>query len=425
MNLLWCVVDCLRYDCLNPEHSDRGTVSKNLDYASDYVWFEDAFSQSAYTLTVSSSMFSGLYPPTHNTLSIHDSFPKEFSGIGDFLQQEIDVFSGMNFFSGDWGLDALFDTVHSLDQVKAQYECKQARADEVVDAFLNQDLSKGFGSILWFFDAHKPYQSPFPKEANPKDRYLNEVAFIKEQLNRLMSELHSRDLYDDTMIIITGDHGELFEDHPLLQHSFLSKSSKLPLARRFFYRDGYLGHLAKPLYDELIHIPMGIKFPDQRWSNTNIAGLVEHIDLLPTVLHEFDNNKEMLPGIPLQKIITGDKSTKQKVFGMMKAHIGNATSFSVRSEDFKLVRMEPPDRSISSLWKNPYSYVARRYLTKEQRLYELPSEDNDVSTDFKEKTSHFEMDLDEWLEYYSRKQISETQTLTEKRKEELRNLGYL
>lgn len=427
MNVLWCVIDCLRYDSLStPVTSSPSKDEFSIAKEDDFSWFEDCFTQSAYTLTVSASMFSGQYPPMHDTLSIHDSFPPHVSGIGDYLDTDVSVFSGMNFFSGDWGLDCLFDEVHNLDDVKSNYDCHQARADEVAEEFLD-NISSGFASVLWFFDAHTPYLSPDSPKGCPRQQYEHEIQFTLDQLDLIFSELEKRGLYKDTLIIITGDHGEIFDDVPLLQHSKLAKYGELPLVKSFIYRNGFIGHLAKPLYDELMHVPLGIKLPHQNKGSEIIPGLVELIDILPTILYELEETRPLknLPGIPMQEVIKGKQNAKDYVYGMMKAHEGNATSLAIRNDRFKYIQMKPPEKSYDTLKKNPKPYIVRRHLTDVERLYELPNERDNIIENNSVEKKVLKDKLEDWLRKYSQEYQSTHQSLSESRRNELENLGYL
>ena len=71
------------------------------------------------------------------------------------------------------------------------------------------------------------------------DRYDGEIRFMDFHLGRLLAALERLRRYDDALIIVVGDHGELFGEHPLMEH----------------------GHA---LYEELIHVPLIIHFPGGR-----------------------------------------------------------------------------------------------------------------------------------------------------------------
>ncbi|MCA9772055.1 MAG: sulfatase-like hydrolase/transferase, partial [Myxococcales bacterium] len=80
-----------------------------------------------------------------------------------------------------------------------------------------------------------------------------------EQFGRLVADLQRRGLYDDTMIIVTADHGEEFAEHGGFWHG-------------------------TTLYDEQIHVPLFVKLPGNERAGTHVAHWVQSIDLMPSIL---------------------------------------------------------------------------------------------------------------------------------------------
>ena len=89
------------------------------------------------------------------------------------------------------------------------------------------------------------------------------INYVDEQLGFLFDHLRQLDLYDDTMIIVLSDHGEEFLDHGLLIHQ------------------------NKP-YEEMLRIPLAIKFPHSRFGGTRVSSMAAVIDIMPTILDAFD-----------------------------------------------------------------------------------------------------------------------------------------
>lgn len=78
-------------------------------------------------------------------------------------------------------------------------------------------------------------------------------------LGDLFARLRKAQLYDDTLIIVSADHGEEFWDHGGYEH----------------------GH---SMYDEVLHVPLLIKFPHRHYAGERVSQQVRLLDLLPTVL---------------------------------------------------------------------------------------------------------------------------------------------
>ena len=93
------------------------------------------------------------------------------------------------------------------------------------------------------------------------ERYAREVAFADGYVGALLDTLRARDLYDDSLIIVTGDHGEALGDH------------------------GYTGHV-HTLYEAMNRVPLVVKPPQgsgfEPGSRRQDAAAL--VDVLPTVL---------------------------------------------------------------------------------------------------------------------------------------------
>ena len=113
---------------------------------------------------------------------------------------------------------------------------------------------------------HYPYGLPsdyptrhYPSRTPEHDSYLNCVHYIDDYLRELVGLLRSRDLLENTLLIVLGDHGEEFQEHGGIVHGFA-------------------------LYDEVLHIPMLMRLPQADARRGNIKGLRQQIDVLPTIV---------------------------------------------------------------------------------------------------------------------------------------------
>lgn len=113
-----------------------------------------------------------------------------------------------------------------------------------------------------------------------RSHYYSMVGLIDEQLQKLWKELEDRGLYDDTLIIVTSDHGELLGDHGLWM--------KGPFH-----------------YDEIVRIPLLIKPPigAEYEAGTSCPDVVSLVDVVPTCLAAagIDNTGDDIDGIDLLK----------------------------------------------------------------------------------------------------------------------------
>jgi arylsulfatase A-like enzyme len=89
--------------------------------------------------------------------------------------------------------------------------------------------------------------------------YKGELKYLDSQISRLVSSLKQQGMYNDTAIIVVGDHGENIGDYGLMDHQY-------------------------SLYETLLHVPLILKWPDSYDSVEEHNGLVELRDLFPTIL---------------------------------------------------------------------------------------------------------------------------------------------
>jgi len=240
----------------------------------------------------------------------------------------------------DRGFD-YFAGLHGDDDTRS----KLVGADVVVDsalAFLRS--RRGLNTFLYVhtMDPHVPYAPPPPfdqmfephpnaehpardprtdyKEPLDRERmiaqYDGDVAYGDREFGRFVRELKAAGLYDGALLVFLADHGEEFLDHGKWLHG-------------------------RSLFDELIRVPLVVKFPKGRWAGRRVATQVQGMDVLPTVLEELG---QPLPsdigGLPLQRTVAG--STKPRPTLAEISHRG-FVAHGVRTEKDKYIRRFSPD----------------------------------------------------------------------------------
>ena len=93
--------------------------------------------------------------------------------------------------------------------------------------------------FLWihYYDPHADYE-PHPGTMSfgtgPMDLYDQEIRYTDHHIGRLLDELKRRGLYDKTVIVVTGDHGEGFGEHGVFMHGYhlYRAQTKVPLIMR-------------------------------------------------------------------------------------------------------------------------------------------------------------------------------------------------
>ncbi len=110
---------------------------------------------------------------------------------------------------------------------------------------------------------HHPYQTPAPgpfPEVSEVDRYHNALHYADEALGRLLDGLRRRGLERNTLLVLLGDHGEAFGEHP-----------------------GNIGHTLA-VYEENVRVPLLFAAPGLIASEVRVGRPASLIDAAPTVL---------------------------------------------------------------------------------------------------------------------------------------------
>jgi arylsulfatase A-like enzyme len=271
-NLLWIAVDTLRADHLGAYGYDRATSPSIDRFFATAVVFDDAQATSSWTLPSFASMMTSLYPSTHGCRRFQHRLAPSFTTLAERLRDAGYYTAGIVshvFLGSKHGLQQGFE--HFDEQLVAS-TLKSSHAAISSPAVTEKALAFLAGRTAasdrrpWFlfvhyFDPHRLYQehdgSSKAFGTEPVDRYDGEIAFTDEHIGRLLSELDSRGLSSDTVVVFVADHGEEFGDH------------------------GRQGH-GVTLHNEVTRVPLAIRVPGG--TPRRVSDTVSLVDLMPTLL---------------------------------------------------------------------------------------------------------------------------------------------
>src|SRR5205085_2642527 len=124
-----------------------------------------------------------------------------------------------------------YDKFNAVPSVTINPEETERPGNETMDlalAWLRQQQKHPFFEWIHIYDPHYPYHPPSPYREQYKDRlYDGEIAFADAQVGRLVAYLHQNHLYDRTLIVLSGDHGEGLGEHGERTHGFFIYNSTL------------------------------------------------------------------------------------------------------------------------------------------------------------------------------------------------------
>ncbi len=113
--------------------------------------------------------------------------------------------------------------------------------------------------------------------------YDGEIAFTDRHVGMVLDKLKELDLYDRTLIVVTGDHGDEFFEH------------------------GNKGHRTT-LYEEVIRVPLVIRRPGGVTGGRTIAPVVGIVDIAPTILDLLGlEGREKISGVSLRPLLAGEE----------------------------------------------------------------------------------------------------------------------
>jgi arylsulfatase A-like enzyme len=319
-NILLIVMDCVRFDYPSV-YGDSRSETPNLErLAADGVLFQNAFAAAPWTPPSHASLFAGTYPSRHGVdvgenlyLNDHnrtlaemlvesgyrtfgilpDAHLSALRGFDRGFQETVELWRIPHLnWEYDWLNCLTWNAIHGKD-TRSRY------ATKALQRWLKSNFQKSnpFFAFINFKAAHNRYEPPQPfkrefeiasAELNRKKAqyysnkggysymggrlelteeeftlvrswYSGAVAYIDYRIGEIVETLKTIGAYDNTLIIVTADHGENFGEHHLAYHLFC-------------------------LYDTLMHVPLLMSCPALLPRGTTVSGLVSLTDIVPTII---------------------------------------------------------------------------------------------------------------------------------------------
>ncbi len=297
LNVLLITVDTLRSDRVS-SYSEEYLQTPNMDSLSQKgVLFTRAFSHNPTTLPAHANMLLGLTPLYHGVRENTNFVVRdEFLTLAEFLK---DIGYSTGAFVGGYPLHSRFGLAQGFDvydddweKVKfIKFSAGERKAGDVIGRaieWLERQPS------LWFcwihcFDPHDPYDPPEPfKTQYAKSLYDGEVAYVDQEMGRVLDFLERKALFNKTLIIFTGDHGESLGEHGELTHGYLVNNAT-------------------------VWVPLILSYPGVR--RGRLDPYVSHVDIFPTVCDILQVKKpDVLQGISLLPVINGGNLPQRTIY---------------------------------------------------------------------------------------------------------------
>jgi arylsulfatase A-like enzyme len=306
-NVVICIMDAARADHFGAYGYPRETTPNFDRLAKEAVVFDQHFTQYTQTSPSTATLFSGQYPDTHGVAVPRTGNSKEALRPLEPGAFTIDkamaregfhtlLFTSTPASAPVLRLGADFQVLYTpAGMVYTKEEDALWRSPEHLLDLIRSTLSRDprFFTYVHFLPPHNPYEAPEKLRAlfrgKPAPRYWEtapafthvydrfhdqdppatgadwvnlydaELRWSDWAVGQLVDYLKAIGAYDNTLLIVTADHGEALGEHR------------------------YQWHATCP-YNETLHIPLLIKFPGSDHPVGRIGALTEIVDIFPTIL---------------------------------------------------------------------------------------------------------------------------------------------
>jgi len=284
---------------------------------------------------------------------------------------------------------------------------------------IENSKNDNFFLFLHYWDTHTPYNCP--KKYIDRDKsnrssieiieskYKGAVNYVDKSIGRLIELLENHNILDNTLIIITSDHGESLTEHEM-----------------FFDHHG--------LYEVTTHVPLILHNPNLFPRPKIIKGMIQHVDLVPTLQDYLEINSEDpgFDGTSMRPLIDGEEENIRKFaffeesyvqrkigwrnethkyiyapdgIGMckycQKIHAGVEELYDLKKDPQEMDNLAPGNRIMADQMKAELERLIQKLNLKKQQLLE-----NKIVT---------KIDLEDLQDLAHQKKI----------KKKLRSLGYM
>ena len=296
-SILVISIDSLRADKLHV-YGDPRELSPHMDrLAGESTRFTQARSSSPWTTPSVMTLFTGLAPPSHHVDNNDRGLSPDVTLLAERLHDAgyrtgavMPAVTLADHFGFDRGFDSFVLDAQGHDGISGPWSVEKA-----VEFLRGGDGPFFLYVHLW--DVHYNYEAPSPYAARfeagrapgpgetdditklikrfrhadeaeplPEDRiawlegqYAAEILYTDEQVGLLLHELERLGRTQNTIVVLTGDHGEAFQEHFVLGHTV-------------------------HLYDEMVHVPLMVRWPGRVRGGAVSDTPVGLIDLTPTLL---------------------------------------------------------------------------------------------------------------------------------------------
>jgi arylsulfatase A-like enzyme len=371
-NVLLIVLDTGRKASMSLHGYDRPTTPNLERRAGEGVLFANAVAPSPWTLPSHATLFTGRYVHELNA-DFRTSLDSRYPTLAEVLSRSGYATAGFagNVIYANAGVGLARGFIHYEDHVVGLYRlftgsrvgrwiCAEERrnlrrllgyyqlvgrksAEEIGDAlltWLDQRPARPFFAFLNLYDPHDPYLPPPPFDsmfrtapgsyrvkpltprlsaaevAEAREAYEGAIAYTDAQVEAMLRGLETRGLLDSTVVIVTSDHGEQFNEHRKFTH-------------------------ANSLYAQALDVPLWIRYPPRVPAGRVVERAVTLRDLPVTILDLVGHPEpQTLPGRSLVVTWTDSTAATSPVLAGVRWDGSHKERYSIYAEGFHYIDHE-------------------------------------------------------------------------------------
>ncbi len=239
-----------------------------------------------------------------------------------------------------------------------------------------------------FYDPHAPYTPPQEFAAkfdhDPQGAYDGEIAFVDFTIGRLIKDLESRGILDQTLVVICADHGEAFGEHHEFKHGIFC-------------------------YQEALKVPLIFYNPKLFPQPRSVRSRVNLVDILPTLCELFGTEvPKGVQGQSLRDLIRGRAEKTERTFYIESLYGKEEMNWA----------------PLTGLISGGYKYIS----LPQPELYDLENDQAERDNLFLKKNDlarKMDGDLMKLVADFSAPGVSSKRELTREDRERLQALGYV
>jgi len=342
LSLIWISLDTLRADHLGSYGYERDTSPFMDELAERGLLFEWAIAPQNSTLPSHVTQFTGLHPMVHGVM--HAS-PKIGVSLREFVPTLPEVLRQHGLRTHAWVDGGKVSAPYGFARGFESYDDRKRALPGKLEQVLARLDEIGPGHRFFFFvhtyEIHSPYQPPpeyaaryHEPDATAARRAMNgydgSIRYVDDQLRAFVAELELRGLLETTVLAITSDHGESFDEYGI----------------------DHVGHAAFNLHQNLTRVPWILLHPDERHRG-RIAEPVGLIDFPSTMLALLGLDPTLL-GIGTNALDPADREDRSYVSWTGAVQMGPGPTYESWSlyaeEQHLLYSQDPPGPERNALY---------------------------------------------------------------------------